>query len=185
MTGSAALEGAAVAVAEARAQLLAAGAGTEVLARWARRKRMLGMLGSEQRLTPVGTAWRLGVLLLPSDPGGVAGWLAAGGSTTRAIDDGPRGYTAASARERGELRAAALRGGAPEGATVALGWVAVPLDGGLGPEGVEQLEGPALGPVLLRGHRLLVRWAGAGAPPAPFEGYLRERLALALEAAAR
>jgi len=185
MTGSVALQRAAAVVAEARTQLLAAGAGTEVLARWTRRKRMLGVLGSELRLTPVGTAWRLGVLLLPGDPEGPAGWLAAGGSTTRAIDDGPRGYTAASARERGELRAAALRGGAPEGATVALDWVAVPLHGGLGPSGVEQDDGAPIGPVLLRGEQLLVRWAGAGAPPAPFEEYLRERLALALEAAAR
>ncbi|GMA27261.1 hypothetical protein [Arenivirga flava] len=94
----------------ARVALAAAGAGTEVLARWQRRRRALGLLGSETALRPVGTAWRLGVLLLPTDPAGTAGALAAGGTTTRAVDDGPRGYTADSARARGELRVAARRG---------------------------------------------------------------------------
>lgn len=180
-----ALQRAAAALDAARVELAAAGAGTEVLARWIRRRRALGLLGSETALRPVGRAWRLGVLLLPVEPDGPAGVLAAGGTTTRAVDDGPRGYTAESARERGELRIAARRGGAPEGSTVALDWVRVPFDDGLGPLGAAQPDGPPLGPVLLRDGELLVRWAGAGAPPAPFDGYLRERLSLALEAAAR
>lgn len=179
------LQRAAAALDAARVELRAAGAGSEVLARWQRRRRALGLLGAETALRPLGRAWRLGVLLLPTDPDGAAGPLAAGGTTTRAIDDGPRGYTADSARARGELRVAARRGGAPEGATVALDWVSVPLGPGLGPDGVEQQDGPSLGPVLLRRGELLVRWAGLGAPPAPFEGYLAEHLGLALEAARR
>lgn len=179
------LQRAAAALDAARDELRVAGAGTEVLARWQRRRRALGLLGTETALRPVGAAWRLGVLLLPTVPDGVAGPLAAGGLTTRAVDDGPRGYTAESARARGELRVAARRGGAPEGATVALDWVGVPLGAGLGPDGVEQADGPPRGPVLLRGGELLVRWAGLGAPPAPLERYLAEHLALALEAARR
>jgi hypothetical protein len=163
------------AVAAARALLertaaeLAAGvARDEALARFGPGRRLLG-IGGRPAMTPLGRAWRLGVLLLGRD-----GTLYATGAITRAIEPGHPGHVAVSAEQRREVRAAAHRGPFAEGETV--NYDAEPID--LEPDALRR----ATGPVFLRDGRLLVRWSASASDDAaaPFERYLAERADLLL-----
>lgn len=128
------------------------------------RRRLLGTRPA--RIEPVGEVWRLGVLLLrASEP---AEFLGAGPSL-RAHEPPPiLGYTSESARERDELRHAAIRGGFAEGTVVH--YDPTPLGT------LDALSSP----LSLRDGTVVVRWApGCSLQQAtPLESYVRERLDL-------
>lgn len=151
-------------LADARARLAAAAAPTEALGDAGRARRILGM-SRAPRITPVGDAWHLGVLLLTDDA------VLATGEVLRARRDAPRGYTAEAQRERSERAAAAFRGGFPEGAVVHVGWRR------LDPSRVD--AGEASGPLALVDGVPSVRWSAA-AGHVPLASYLDERVALLL-----
>jgi hypothetical protein len=167
---------AAAAVARARdavdravAELGAASARTETLAEYVPERRVLG-LPRAARMSVVGDVWRLGVLLLDA-----GGRLYATGRVIRAERPVRKSVIAESVAEHRAYRAAAVKGGIPEGATVVFD--AVPLDleedalaSGSGPLVlIEGPEGPEVG----------VRWnpSTAGALM-PLEAYLAERVEL-------
>lgn len=113
------------------------------------------------RISPVASAWHLGVLLVNDD--GV--W--ATNEIVRARAELPRGFTSENQRRRAELAAAAARGGFAEGEEVHVGW--------------EHLDLPALergegcDPLVVVGGVPAVRWSSSGAPR-PLAGYLDELL---------
>lgn len=148
----------------ARHRLEAGGVPTEALGEDARRGRLLRRA---PRLRRVGAAWRLGVLLLADD-----GRTLAVGEVVRAADPGRRGYTAESARQRAEQRAAAVRGDFEEGEIVHVGWTEIDVDA-VG-------AGTASGPLLIRDGVPVVRWSAAGAVM-PLADFLEDRVALALD----
>ena len=74
-------------------------------------------------MTPVGRVWRLGVLLL-DEAGGV--WDT--GRVVRAERAARKSITAESVAEQRALRAAAVKGGIPEGETVAFDASPIDLD---------------------------------------------------------
>lgn len=138
------------------------GAPREALGRYEVPRRILGVARAP-RIVRVGDAWHLGVLLLTDDA------LLATGEITRANDPGRRGYAAESARQRAELRAAALRGGFSPGETVHFEWKPIDLDAAG--------RGEASGPISLHGDVPMVRWSPAGGF-APLARYLDERIEL-------
>lgn len=148
-------------LAAARARL--AGAPREALGVRAPRGRILHRA---PRITPAGSAWRLGALLLVPD-----GDVLAVGEVLRAAPEVRRGYTAESARARAAAQAAAVRGGFRPGATVHVGWERLDLDA---------LErGEASGPLRVVDGTPMIRWSSAGAL-APLDAYLQDRIALLL-----
>ena len=155
------LSAARLAVDDAVARLTASGARTEALARYEAPRLALRVIPRPARLRPIGRVWRLGVLLLDA-----AGTPYATGAVTRSTEPARRGYTARSAEDRAELRAAAYRGGFPEGETV--NFAAQPID---------LAEGS--GPVVVRDGEVLVRWSPSrSAGLVAFTGYLRDRAEL-------
>lgn len=138
---------------------------TEALGESVQPRRILG-IARASRIVPAGSAWHLGVLLLTDDT------IAAVGEVIRSKEGVPRGYTAESQRRRGELAAAAFRGGFAEGATVHVGWQV------LDPEAVD--GGAASGPLRLVDGVPSVRWSASGGY-APLERYLEERISLLVD----
>ncbi|BDZ55106.1 hypothetical protein [Agromyces marinus] len=168
---------AAVAVARAREAvrraaetLAAASARTETLAEYVPGRRILGVPRSP-RMRAIGRVWRLGVLLLDTD-----GRLYSTGRVVRAERVARRGVTAESVAEHRALRAAAVRGGIPEGASVVFD--AVPLDLAAVARAADS------DPLVLMADRdggpvVGVRWNPAAADAAlPLEPYLAERVDL-------
>ncbi|HEY0375013.1 MAG TPA: hypothetical protein VGC94_09470 [Amnibacterium sp.] len=150
------------------AELGAAGAHDEALARFVPGRRVL-LVDRPARMQPLGRVWRLGVLLLAPD-----GSLLATGGITRAVEPGHPGHVAASVEDRREHRAAAFRGPFARGETVHYDAEPLPLDA------ATLRTGP--GPLLLRDGQVLVRWSASlgDDAAAPFEPYLRERVDLLL-----
>ncbi|WP_240977315.1 hypothetical protein [Planctomonas sp. JC2975] len=146
-----------------------------------------------ERLRPLGTVWRLGVLLLgvPGDaageasgeqvddePGHGAGSLAtvpeprlyATGSLTRPAEPGRPTFIAESAERRRQLRVAAYRGHFRHGESVNFDARPVALDA--------SLIG-ASGPLTVNDGIASVRWNTSDpAALTPFDAYLGERVAL-------
>ncbi|WP_203136438.1 glutaminase [Microbacterium sp. JZ31] len=148
----------------ARARLAAAP--REALGEIAEPGRIRALLGAGPRIVRVGSAWRVGVLLIDDAA------VFEEGEVLRAADPGRRGYAAESARRRAELRAMALRGGFAEGETVHIGWRRLDLDA--------LAAGASSGPLTWDGDRLAIRWTPAGALM-PLSAYLSERISLLLE----
>lgn len=140
-----------------------AGAPRETLGVWHVPKKVLG-LGGTPRIVSDGEAWHVGALLIAD------GFVAAVGEISRVQDPGRRGYAAESARQRAEIRAAALRGRIPEGAIVHLGWGVLDLDA--------VAAGGTSGP-LVGGAEPMIRWS-AGGGLMPLAAYLTERIDLLL-----
>ena len=151
------------------------------------------------RIVPDGSAWALGVLLLGVDRRGVDGVWATG-EVVRARPEDRRGYTAESARRRGELAAAASRGGFADGVAVQLPAMRLDVAGvgadGLDPAGLD-VAGPAsagaasaeltsdpASPLAIIDGVPMVRWS-ASAPMMPLAPYLDERIRLLLDPPAR
>ncbi|GAA2034392.1 hypothetical protein GCM10009819_18310 [Agromyces tropicus] len=168
---------AAAAVARAReaveraARVLAeASARTETLAEFVPGRRVLGVPRAP-RMHVVGPVWRLGVLLLDAE-----GRLFATGRVVRAERAVRKSITAGSVAEHRAYRAAAIKGGIPEGETVDFDAEPLPLDTAALAAG----EGPLR---LLRGEdgsRFVgVRWNPAFADAMlPLDAYLAERVDL-------
>jgi hypothetical protein len=131
-------------------------------------RRVLG-IARAARITPRGSAWHLGVLLIADD-----GRVFETGEIVRAREEVRRGFAAESQRQRAAFAAAARRGGFAEGETVHLGWHE--LDLGLLEGGVLE-GGGAAGPLALRDGEAVVRWSHSGGF-VPLESYLDERIEL-------
>jgi hypothetical protein len=150
------------------AALRAGAARTEVLADFEPQRRVLGITRAA-RMAPRGRVWRLGVLLL-DDAGGVY----AVGRVVRAERPTRRSIPANAVAEQRALRAAAVKGGIPEGETV--DFDASPID-------LEELaRAGTSGPLVLRDGEVLVRWSPAQ-PDAltPLDRYLAERVELLVQ----
>lgn len=141
------------------------GARRETLAELVPARRVLGM-PRPARMTPIGPVWRLGVLLLDD-----AGGAYATGHVVRAERAARKSITAEAVAQQRAWRAAAVKGGIPEGETVDFDAPAVDLDE-LGRVG-------ASGPLVLRDGEVRVRWSPAQ-PDAltPLDAYLRDRVDL-------
>ncbi|GAA1508155.1 hypothetical protein BJ978_001303 [Agromyces terreus] len=149
----------------AASELAAADARREVLAAYTPERRVLG-LPRAARMTAVAEVWRLGVLLLADD-----GALHGTGRVVRAERAARRSVTADSVAEQRALRAAAVKGGIAEGATVNFDTRPVDLD--------ELDASAASGPLVVRDGAVLVRWSPS-MPDAlsPLEQYLADRVGL-------
>ncbi|WP_173921430.1 hypothetical protein [Agromyces sp. Marseille-P2726] len=161
---------AATAVARAVASLAGADARTETLAELVPGRRVLG-IPRAARMAAIGRVWRLGVVLLDAD-GAVYGT----GRVIRAERPARKSITANAVAEQRALRAAAIKGGIPEGETV--DFAAPPVDfdalAHTGASGPLVLGGDGRG-----GAKVLVRWS----PTQPdaligFEAYLIDRVDL-------
>lgn len=166
---SAAVARAREAVDRAVRELAAASARTETLAEYVPARRVLGVPRAP-RMSPIGPVWRLGVLLLDAD-----GRLYSTGRVIRAERPVRRSVIAESVAEHRAYRAAAVKGGIPEGATVVFDAAPLELDeaaltAGSGP--LALIDGPEVAVVA-------VRWnpSTAGALM-PLEPYLAERVEL-------
>lgn len=147
--------------------LIQASARTETLAEYVPGRRVLGMPRAP-RMSAIGPVWRLGVLLLDAD-----GRLYATGRVIRAERAVRKSVTAESVAEQRAYRAAAIKGGLPEGATVVFDAEPIALDADA------LAAGAASGPLVMRGDEELVRWSPTQ-PDAliPLEAYLRDRVDL-------
>lgn len=147
--------------------LIQASARTETLAEYVPGRRVLGMPRAP-RMSAIGPVWRLGVLLLDAD-----GRLYATGRVIRAERAVRKSVTAESVAEQRAYRAAAIKGGMPEGATVVFDAEPIALDADA------LAAGAASGPLVMRGDEVLVRWSPTQ-PDAliPLEAYLRDRVDL-------
>lgn len=152
-------------ITEAATALRAGGARDEALADFVPERRVLG-LPRAARMTPVGRVWRLGVLLLAAD-----GRISATGRVVRAERPARRSIPANAVAEQRAYRAAAVKGGIPEGDTVNFDARPVDLD--------ELARVGASGPLVLDGGAVLVRWSPSQ-PEAltPLERYLVDRVEL-------
>lgn len=151
-------------------ELSASSARTETLAEYVPERRVLG-LPRAPRMASVGPVWRLGVLLLDAE-----GRLYATGRVVRAERPARKSVIAESVAEHRAYRAAAVKGGIPEGATVVFD--ARPL--ALEPDALAAGEGPlALVDGGSDGVTVGVRWNPAFADATlPLEAYLAERVEL-------
>lgn len=145
--------------------LAEASARTETLAEYVPGRRVLGMPRAP-RMSAIGPVWRLGVLLLDAE-----GRVYATGRVIRAERAVRKSVIAESVAEQRAYRAAAIKGGIHEGATVIFDSTPIGLD-------VEALTA-ASGPLVMRGDEVLVRWSPTQ-PDAliPLEAYLRDRVDL-------
>lgn len=162
------------AVGRAVRELAAASARTETLAEYVPERRVLG-LPRAPRMTAVGEVWRLGVLLLDAD-----GRLYATGRVVRAERPARRSVIAESVAEHRAYRAAAVKGGIPEGATVVFDARSIELDA----DALADAAASGTAPVVLAtgaggAPQVAVRWDPARADAViPFESYLAERVEL-------
>jgi len=152
-------------IGDAVAALREGGARHETLAELQPERRMLG-IPRAARMTRIGRVWRLGVLLL-DESGGVFGT----GHVVRAERAARKSVTAEAVARQRAWRAAAVKGGIPEGETVDFDAEPVDLD--------ELSSRGAFGPLVLRGDDVLVRWSPTQ-PDAltPLDAYLRDRVDL-------
>ncbi|MEV1129000.1 hypothetical protein [Agromyces sp. NPDC049794] len=145
-------------------ELRSSGARQEALAEFVSERRVLG-IPRAARMTPVGRVWRLGVLLLDDDA-----TLYATGRVVRAERPARKSVTAESVAQQRAFRAAAAKGGIPEGETVNFHTTPIDLDE-LGRDG-------ASGPLVLdaAAGEVRVRWSPSQ-PDAltPLDAYLRDR----------
>lgn len=146
---------------------------TESLARTRPARRVLGIIPRPATMERLGEGWRLGAVVLTTD-----GRLYETGRVFRADRTVRPGHQAASAQARREVRLAALSAGFPDGATVDLDPVPVPLDE------PERLRNGRV--VVLREAALFIRWMPSAGDDAlvPFERYLVERADLLLDGTA-
>ncbi|MFC9916920.1 hypothetical protein [Agromyces binzhouensis] len=158
-----AVEGAVRVLAEASAR-------TETLAEFVAGRRVLGMPRAP-RMSVVGPVWRLGVLLLDADAR-----LYSTGRVVRAERAVRRSVLADSVAEHRAYRAAAIKGGIPEGETVVFD--AEPLS--LEPDALAVGDGPLRLIPRDDGTSIVgVRWNPAFADAAlPLDAYLAERVDL-------
>ena len=161
---------AATAVARAVSQLSLSDARAETLAELVPERRVLGITRAA-RLTAVGRVWRLGVLLLDADGG-----VYATGRVVRAERAARRSITAEAVAEQRALRAAAVKGGIPEGETVDFAANRINFDA--------LARDAASGPLVLGsdgegGLEVFVRWSPTQ-PDAltPLDRYLADRVDL-------
>ena len=171
-----AIERARAACVNAALELTAAGVSPDALAEYVPPRRVL-IATKKATMRPIGEAWRIGTILLASD-----GTLYALGSSTRAAERGRPGYQSLSREERRDIAAAALRGGYPEGTSVAYDATPLPL----------AVDSPVVtgagdaDPQLPIGYadgEIRIRWR-TGAPLAgaqPLAAFLRERVALLID----
>ncbi|WP_430647254.1 hypothetical protein [Agromyces sp. GXS1127] len=152
-------------------QVLAeASARTETLAEFVPGHRVLGMPRAP-RMRVIGPIWRLGALLLDAD-----GRLYSTGRVVRAERAVRRSVLAESVAEQRAYRAAAIRGGIPEGASVVFDAVPLELDA--------EALGSGAGPLVLTtspdGEAVVgVRWNPNSADAVlPLASYLAERVEL-------
>jgi hypothetical protein len=157
-------------LAEAAAELAAAGARTELRVERLTPRPVLGIRRSES-LRATGPVWRLGVLLLDADPSR-RGVVYATGAIVRATDPGHSALQSVLAGERRELRVLAQRAHLPDGATVNVDAPALDLDAVPVPDPL------TIGPVDGR-DEVLVRWTPHSASqPIPLAAYVADRVAL-------
>ena len=157
------------AVARAVRELAAASGRTETLAEYVPERRVLG-LPRAARMTAIGDVWRLGVLLLDAD-----GRLYATGRVVRAERPARKSVIAESVAEHRAYRAAAVKGGIPEGATVVFDAAPLELEAGVLAEG----RGPLVLTHGADGVVVGVRWDPSSAEAVmPLEAYLAERVDL-------
>lgn len=159
------------AVREAAVKLRDAGVPPEALALFIPERRKL-LIRRKATMQPLGEVWRLGTLLVGTDPSAPALFVA-GRATRSAVRPYP-GNQSVSREERRDIAAAALHGGYPEGTAVNFDALPVPLDEpsftGLAPDL----------PLGVVGGELRVRWR-AGAPldgAQTLAAYLAERVEL-------
>ncbi|MBM7506152.1 hypothetical protein ACFPER_03470 [Agromyces aurantiacus] len=150
--------------------LAEASARTETLAEYMPPRRVLG-IPRAARMRVIGPVWRLGVLLLDAD-----GRLYATGRVVRAEREVRRSVLAESVAEQRAYRAAAVKGGIPEGATVVFDAVPLALD-------ADALAAPsgALAPMTGAdgATQVGVRWDPSRADALiPLASYLAERVEL-------
>ncbi len=150
----------------------AASARTETLAEYVPSRRVLG-IAKAPRMTVIGPVWRLGVLLLDAE-----GRLYAAGRVIRAERAVRKSITAESVAEQRAFRAAAVKGGIPEGATVDFDATPIELDADA------LVAGATSGPLVVTAGadgtpQLAVRWNPSRDDALiPFEAYLAERVDL-------
>ncbi|GAA4684700.1 hypothetical protein [Frondihabitans cladoniiphilus] len=133
--------------------------------------RGIGPFRASSSMSPVGRAWRLGVLLVDRD-----GRLYATGKLTRAVEPGrPQGFSAMVEQRRAD-RMAASRGKFVEGEVVNYEWTPLTTDSeslrlGSGPLSVGEAGSTREGAIL-------VRWSATVPDRRMLEPYLEERAAL-------
>lgn len=126
--------------------------------------RGVGPFRSATSMTPVGRAWRLGVLLLDRD-----GNLAATGKITRAVAPARPQNLSRSVEVRRADRLAASRGSFRDGEVVNYEYTEVPQDAESLASGAHLLSvDPATGAIL-------VRWGTTDSERRPLADYLRDR----------
>jgi hypothetical protein len=155
-----------VAIRDAVAALIAAGAREEALAEYVPARRTL-LIPRPPVLRRIGSVWRLGVLLLDR-----SGTLRATGTLVRATPPGRPQNLSRSVEDRRALRAAAQRGGFRPGETLVFDAPVIDLD----PSALRASRGP----LFLRDGRPLVRWSAsaADADARDLADYLAERVDL-------
>lgn len=129
-----------------------------------REGRGIGRLRGKPYLTPIGRAWRLGVLLLDR-----TGGLYETGEVTRAIE--PQiavTNRSAEAERKRDYRRAAARGPFPEGETINHGFTPIDLS--------DAALGEGSGPLSVDGDVVLVRLASGSR--IPLKRYLADRVSL-------
>lgn len=150
-------------------ELAAASARTETLAEYVPARRVLG-LPRAPRMFAIGPVWRLGVLLLDAD-----GRLYATGRVVRAERPARKSVIAESVAEHRAYRAAAVKGGIPEGATVVFDAAALELE----VDALAAGQGTLVFTDGADGVVVAVRWNPSFADAAmPLESYLAERVDL-------
>lgn len=150
-------------------ELTAASARTETLAEYVPERRVLG-LPRAARMAAIGPVWRLGVLLLDAE-----GRLYATGRVVRAERPARKSVIAETVAEHRAYRAAAVKGGIPEGATVVFDARLIELESGALAAG----EGPLVIADGADGVVIGVRWNPAFADATmPIDAYLAERVEL-------
>lgn len=158
-------------LARARERLEAAGARDEVLAALTHR-RLRG-----DTFVLIERVWRLGVMLL-----GRSGRLYGTGTTFRIDELRFDNHQSNLAAARREYRAAALRAGFPPGETVNFDAEPIELDAALAGSVQHLGAGPLiLGPLIMTGEGVQVRWSPTSTALAPFDAYLAERVELLAE----